>query len=37
MWTTQSHEAMTIVQGAGWRLRSVLAAALVAALSPCVQ
>ena len=37
MSTTQSHEAMTIVQGTGWRLRSVLVAVLVAALSPCVR
>ncbi len=37
MWTSHSNEAMTIVQGAGWRLRSVLAAVLVAALSLCVR
>ena len=37
MRTSQSNEAMTIVQLAGWRLRAVLIAILVAALSPFMQ
>ena len=37
MWTTQSHEARTIVQWAAWRFREVLLATLVVALSLCVR